>query len=309
MRTAFIKTLEKLAEKNKDIYLLVGDVGFSVIEDFKKKYGKRFIDVGIAEQNMIGVAAGMALSKKIPFIYSIIPFATMRCFEQIRNDVCYQNLDVKIVGVGSGFAYGSAGSTHHAIEDIAIMKVLPNMTIICPGDPLESQKAIEQSVSQKGPVYIRLAKGGEKIIHNEKSIVNFKIGKGIVINEGNDLTIIATGSMLNTANNISQKLKKEGINATTISMHTIKPLDQDLIIKYAKKTKRIFTIEEHNMIGGLGESVARVLCENKLNATFKIFGIPDKYPDKIGNADYLRELAGLDEDTITKKIKEMIRNG
>jgi len=178
MRTAFIKTLTEIAEEDKDVFLLTGDLGFSVFEDFEKKFGERFINIGIDEQNMTGIAAGLALENKKVFTYSIIPFATMRCFEQIRNDICYQNLDVKIIGVGAGLSYGPAGMTHQAIEDISILRTLPNMTVICPGDPIETRKAVRQSMNLSGPCYIRLGKKGEPNLHDPN--VNYQIGKGKV---------------------------------------------------------------------------------------------------------------------------------
>jgi len=307
MRNAFIKTLEKIAEKNKKIFLIVGDLGFSVIENFKIKYPSRFLNAGIAEQNMIGVSAGLALKGKLPFVYSIIPFVTMRCFEQIRDDLCYQNLNVKLIGVGGGFAYGTAGSTHHAIEDIAIMRALPNMTIICPGDPLESEAAIINAAKTYGPTYIRLGKGGEKIIHNLDIIKEFKIGKGIVLAKGKDVTLITTGGMLHTGKEICENLKKEGVNAGLISMHTIKPIDKELIKNISKNTNAIFTLEDHNIIGGLGSSVAECLCENGFKGKFKIFGIPDSYPKVTGSQEFLREYFKIDQKSLLSIIKKELK--
>ena len=239
MRKAFIDTLIKLAEKDKRIFLLSGDLGFSVLEPFKEKFTDRFFNMGVAEQNMIGVAAGLALSGKIVFVYSIVPFVTMRCFEQIRNDLCFQNLNVRLVGVGGGVAYGTAGATHHALEDIAIMRSLVNMTVIAPGDPKETEMTINASLKHSGPIYIRLGKGNEPVVHTAQ---NFEIGKGIVLKKGKDVTIIACGSMLFTAQQIEKELEKNNLSVNLISMPTVKPLDKEIILKSAHQTKAIFTI-------------------------------------------------------------------
>jgi len=306
MRNTAIRTLEAMAKKNKGIYLITGDLGFSVVEGFQKSFPQRFINAGIAEQNMIGVAAGLALSGKKPFVYSIVPFVTMRCFEQIRNDVCYQNVDVKLIGVGAGFSYGTLGSTHHAIEDISIMRSLPNMTVVCPGDPKEAEAVIRESVKHRGPLYIRLGKGGEVSVHKSESLKNFKFGKGIVLKKEGEITIISTGSMLAMACKVSENLGRKGIRSGLISMHTIKPIDSALLIDFAKKTKMFVTIEEHNIIGGLGSAVSDVICENDLNTRLLKCGIPDAYPKKIGTADYMRRQVGLDAETITTKVMNFI---
>ena len=208
MRQAFINVLTELARKDKRIFLLTGDLGFSVFEKFKEEFPKRFFDIGVAEQNMIGIASGLALSGKVAFVYSIIPFLIMRPFEQIRLDICYQNTNVKMVGVGGGFAYGSAGSTHHATEDIAIMRALPNMTVVCPADPVETELSIRCAVKYNGPVYIRL--GGEKgKIYSREP--NFKLGRGIVVREGRDVSIVSTGDMLRNVIEATKMLSKKKI--------------------------------------------------------------------------------------------------
>lgn len=300
MRSAFISTLTELAKRNKDIFLLTADLGFSVLENFKDEFSGRFYNVGVAEANMAGIAAGLALSGKTVFIYSIVPFATMRCFEQIRNDICYQDLNVRIVGVGGGFSYGSAGMTHYAFEDISLMRSLFNMTVICPGDPLETRLAVKESLRRKGPIYIRIGKGGDALVHTV--IEDFKIGSGITIYTGRDLTIIATGNMLNIAKQVSDRLREENLSVRFISMHTIKPIDRNLIINAASQTKAIFTLEEHSIIGGLGSAVAEVLAEQKNKVKFMRFGLLDKAPKEVGSHDYLRQRYGLDTGSITRNI-------
>lgn len=299
MRRTFINTLIELAEKDKGIFLLTGDLGFSVLERFRDKFPDRFFDVGVAEQNMIGVAAGLALSGKIVFVYSIVPFVTMRCFEQIRNDLCFQNLNVRLVGTGGGFSYGSAGSTHYALEDVAIMRSLVNMTVICPADPIETELVVKSSLSHQGPIYIRLGKRNEPVIHSK---LNFQIGRGIIVEHGGDVTIIASGSMLLIAKQISESLKNNNLSVRIISMPTVKPLDKRIILKSARETKAIFTLEEHSIIGGLGSAVSEVLAESKHKVMFKRFALPDRYNEFVGSQKYLLERSGLSVQQITKTI-------
>lgn len=294
MRTAFINTLHGLAKKDKNIFLLNGDLGFSVLEDFTKSYPDRSLNMGVAEANMIGVAAGLALSGKTVFVYSIVPFVTARVFEQVRNDVALQKANVKIVGVGSGLAYGQLGPTHHSIEDIALMRALPNMTVVCPGDPFEAAEATKALAAFNGPAYLRISKKGEPNVHAHMPL--FKIGKGILIKKGHEGTLIATGNMLPTAHAVVEALAKRGKNMRLISMHTIKPLDHRIIKKAIKETPAIFTLEEHNVIGGLGSAVAEVLAENyqsKKLIHFRRFGICDRFTLMAGSHDFLRNLHAL----------------
>ena len=259
MRIAFINTLSEIARQDKRVILLTGDLGFSVFEKYIEELPRQFLNMGVAEQNMTGVAAGLAMEGKIPIIYSIVPFATMRNFEQIRNDICYQNLNVKIVGVGAGFSYGPYGHTHHGLEDIGILRTLPNLVILAPGDPLEVKLATQAMLKHKGPVYLRLGKAGEPNVHEK--LLQFKIGKGIIIIKGNDITLVATSTMLYRGCEVVKELEKKGIKTRLVSMHTIKPVDTELIHDSAQKTKAIFTLEEHSLIGGLGSAVAEVLAE------------------------------------------------
>jgi len=305
MRTAFINTLTKLAKRNPDIFLLTGDLGYSVIEAFQKDFPRRFFNIGVAEANMAGIAAGLALSGKTVFMYSIVPFVTMRCFEQIRNDICIQNLKVRIIGAGGGLCYGSAGPTHHSIEDISIMRSLPNMTVICPGDPLEAELAIRSSENYPGPVYIRLGRSKEPAVHT--GIKGFKIGKAILINGGRDVAIIATGNMLNTAAQVTRGLLRRGISVCLISMHTVKPIDKEIIRSVVLKAKAVFTIEEHSIIGGLGSAVSEVLAEEGKEVCFTRIGLPDAYPKEIGSQEYLRSKLGLSINDVERRIIETYR--
>lgn len=262
MRESYVRALAEIAKKDKRIFGLVGDIGTFTYDDFKVACPDRFVNVGIAECNMVGMAAGLALEGKIPFIYTITPFVTARAFEPIRVDVCYQNLNVKVVGCGSGFSYSTLGCTHHATDDISIMRALPNMTILSPADPREAGKSVKAAVEHFGPTYIRIGRSGEPNITPED--YNFEIGKSVQLRTGKDLTIIGTGSILYNALQAAEILQRErGLETEVVNMHTIKPIDEKAILESANRTGRVFTLEEHGIIGGLGSAVAEVLAENK----------------------------------------------
>jgi transketolase len=229
----------------------------------------------------------------------------MRPFEHIRNDICYQNLNVKIVGVGAGFSYSFYGASHHGLEDISLMRSLPNMTVVCPGDPLEAKSATRASVKHVGPMYIRLAKAGEPAVH--QSPIKFQIGRAIEILKGNDATIIVTSNLLQNAAEAGRLLKQQGIACRVLSMHTIKPIDKLAILKAAKETKAIITLEEHSIIGGLGSTVAEVLAENRQAVKFKRLGIPDEYPHIIGSQNFFREKYGLSVKQIVQTVKQAVK--
>jgi transketolase len=296
MRSVFIKTLEKLASVDNRIFLLTGDLGFKTFDKFRDSFQERFINVGVAEANMIGIAAGLALSGKNVYCYSIIPFLTMRCLERIRIDLCYHNLNVKLIGAGAGLVYGLEGVTHHAIEDIAIMRSLPNMTVVAPECPLEVEALIKESHAYKGPLYIRLGREGEPCVHN--SAPEFKIGRGIIVRKGRDISIIATGIILYQAKIASEILINEGLDVTLIGMHTIKPLDKDIIKYCANNNKAIFTLEEHSIIGGLGSAVSEFLLEICYKGLFRKIALPDEYCSYIGGHHYLLGKYGLSPEAI-----------
>ncbi len=292
MRTAFINALIESARVDQRIFLLVGDLGYSVVEPFAQEFSSRFINVGIAEQNMTGLATGLALCGKIVFTYSIANFPTLRCLEQIRNDVCYHSANVKIVAIGGGVAYGAQGMTHHATEDLAIMRALPNMTVLAPGDPVETTLVTGAIASWPGPCYLRLGKAGEPVVH--ETIPEFQIGKAILVRRGNDVTLVSTGGMLYNTMQAANKLSTHGIEMTVISMPTIKPLDTEAILASARETQGIVTIEEHSIIGGLGSAVAEVLASQKdVRVPLLRLGLPDAFSKEIGGQEYLRYRHGL----------------
>ncbi len=305
MRTAFIETLFELARHDKRIVLITGDLGFRVVTPFMEQLPKQFVNAGVAEQNMTGLAAGMALSGKVVFTYSIANFPTLRCLEQIRNDVCYHNANVKIVAVGGGFAYGSMSVTHHATEDLAIMRALPNMIVVAPGDPVETREATRAVVAQPGPCYLRLGKAGEPEVH--KNSIQFSLGKAIRLRDGDDLTVISTGGLLQTAVRTATRLAEIGLETRVLSMHTLKPLDTEAVLAAARETRAIVTLEEHSIIGGLGSAVAEVLAEaGGVQARFKRLGLPPYFSHHVGSQDFLRERHGLTEDGILKSVQPLL---
>jgi len=291
LRTTFINTLRDLARKDERIFLITIDMGYSVLEQFREEFPDRFLNTGIAEQNAIGVAAGLALSGKIVYVYSIIPFVTMRCFEQVRLDLAYNNANVKLVGIGAGMTYGPFGASHHSIEDIAIMRSIPNMTVLCPGDPIETEQLTRQSYEIKSPVYIRLGKNGEPKIHSEETKI--KLGHATQVTEGNDLILITTSNMLEKGKKWVDEWKEEGISVRLISMHTIKPFDVQTVKELIDYNIPIITLEEHNIIGGLGSAVAEVIAESGKAVSFKRIGVPDKYSHYVGSHEFQREKFGI----------------
>lgn len=262
--------------------------------------------MGVAEQNMMAFAGGLALSGKIPVVYSIATFATLRPYEQIRNDICYQNLNVKIVGVGAGLTYSQYGATHHAMEDIGLMRLLPRMTVIVPGDPLEVDSAVRAMLAYEGPCYLRIGSRGEPNIHGAPP--KFRIGKGFVLREGADAALIATGNMLATAAKATELLHAKGIVARLISMPTVKPLDEELVLDTARKFKYLFTIEEHGIIGGLGSAVAEFLAEHPTGTCFARIASADAFQPVGGMLAYVRGLNGLTPEKIAERVSAKISN-
>ncbi len=306
MRTAFIETLFELAKHDERIVLIVGDLGFSVVTAFMEQLPRQFLNAGVAEQNMTSMAAGMALSGKIAFTYSIANFPTLRCLEQVRNDVCYHNANVKIISVGGGFAYGSMGVTHHATEDLAVMRALPGMVVVAPGDPVETRAATRAITAYPGPCFLRLGKAGEPKVHQTE--IDFVLGEAIRLREGRDATLISTGGLLQTTVQAAQRLADEGIETRVLSMHTLKPLDTDAVLAAARETRAIMTVEEHSVIGGLGSAVAEVLAEaGGAKVAFKRIGLPSAFSPHIGSQEFLQERHGLTAEAISKYVAGVLQ--
>ncbi len=308
MRDTVIKTLIELGKKDKDIELITGDLGFGVLKPFWETLPNQFINAGIAEQNMTGVAAGLALEGKKVFTYSIGNFPTLRCLEQIRNDCAYHNANVNIICVGGGYVYGSLGMSHHATEDIACLRALPDVTVICPGDPLEAKLATEVIAHTDGTTYLRLGRGGEKVVNN--SIKKFTIGKAYKIRDAKDMpnkiAIFSTGAILEETSKACDILEEQGIAAEQYSFPTVKPIDKGVISDCAKRFDYIFTVEEHNIQGGFGSAIAEVLCECEGIAKLHRIGINDFYCIEVGSQSYLREQVGINAEGIVDKVKGVI---
>ena len=302
MRKTFINILVQIAEKDERIYLLTADMGYGLVEPFAKRFPDRFINVGVAEQNMIGIATGLALSGKIPFVYSIGNFPTLRCIEHIRNDICYHNLNVNIVAGNTGLTYGALGSSHHATEDIAIMRALPNMSVIVPSDKIEVSLATKAIAALKTPCYLRLGKADWA-----RESFNFKIGKAKELIDGTDVTLITMGWMRHNSMRAAEELyATSNIKVCVLNMNTVKPLDTEAILKTAQNTKTIITVEEHSIIGGLGSAVAEVLAEAGSNIKFKRMGVPDVFCTQVGTHDELLKACHLTVDDIVREVMDAI---
>lgn len=300
MRDTFVRTLVQLAKENRNIELITGDLGFGVLKPFWEQCPDQFTNAGIAEQNMTSVAAGMAMQGKIVFTYSIGNFPTLRCYEQIRNDCAYHKANVKIVCVGGGFVYGSLGMSHHATEDIAALRALPDVAVVCPADLVEAEAATKAIVDYPGTVYLRLGRGGEKRIH--ESIPEFVIGKAIKVQDGQRVAIFSTGAIFEEVTGADLILKKHGITPAIYTFPTVKPIDREVIKECGAKYDLIVTCEEHNVVGGFGSAVAEVMCETPHTARLIKIGLDDCYSTKVGSQKYLREQYGLSSDNIAGTI-------
>lgn len=301
-REAYGNTLVELIDKNKDVVVLDADLAHATKTlDFSQKCPERFFNMGIAEADMIGTAAGLAVCGKIPFASTFAVFATGRAFDQIRNTVCYAKLNVKIVGTHAGITVGPDGGTHEAIEDIALMRSLPNMSVIVPSDDVEARAAVLAAAEYNGPVYLRMARVASPTYHAED--YKFEFGKGELVRDGKDITIVATGLMVTKALEAAEKLAETGILAQVVNIHTIKPLDKELIVACAKKTGKVITVEEANVYGGLGSAVCEVLAD-KYPVPVKRIGVQDKF-GKSGDPDELLKEYGLTAEDIVRTAKEI----
>lgn len=303
-RESFGEALCELAKTNKDIVVLDADLAAATKTSiFKKAYPKRFFDCGIAEANMVGVAAGLASCGKIPFAASFAMFATGRAFEQIRNSVAYPQLNVKIAGSHAGISTGEDGATHQCLEDIGVMRTIPNMTVINPADHYEMLGAVKAAVEIDGPVYIRLGRLAIESVNNNDDY-KFELGKGVTLRDGKDVTVVATGLVVGEAVKAAEELAAQGIDARVINIHTIKPIDQEIIIKAAKETGKIITFEEHNVIGGLGDAVLSVVSE-KCPVPVKKCGVNDRFGYS-GPAKELLEIFGLTASGVVREVKKFL---
>ena len=300
------EVLTQLGDKYPDIVALTADLASSTkIGRFGKKYPERFINVGIAENTMFGMAAGLALAGFKPVVSTFAAFASLRCAEQVRTDICYQNLNVKIIATHAGISFGQAGSTHHCTEDIAVMRSFANMTVIVPSDGMETGNAVAAAMEWPGPVYIRIGRGFEPPV-NKTPDYGYEIGKAITMREGKDVTIIACGVGVLQAVRAAELLDRQGLSARVINMHTIKPIDRDAIIQAVKDTRRIITVEDHNIMGGLGSAVAEVIVESGKACAFRKLGVPDCYAI-VGYPEDLYHFYKFDADGIVETVSELMR--
>jgi transketolase len=306
MRNAFADELTKLGDEDSRVVMLSGDIGNRLFDKFRAAHAERFFNCGVAEANMMGVAAGMAMSGLRPVAYTITPFVTTRCLEQIRVDVCYHEAPVVIVAVGAGLSYSGLGPTHHSCEDISFLRSIPNMVVICPGDAWEVRAALRAALAQNRPVYIRMGKKGEPLVHDGIP-ADFAIGRAITVEDGRDVCLLSTGNMLPDSVEVAKRLKKNGVSAKTISFHTVKPLDDFCLEKAFTDFPLVATIEEHSLIGGLGSAVAEWVIDNAIAPSkFLRFGTKDAFFKKSGGQRYAREQLGLASHQIAGRILESL---
>lgn len=300
MRNSFISTLLEMAKKDRNVEVVTGDLGFGVLKPFWETVPDQFVNAGIAEQNMTAMAAGMALEGKTVFTYSIGNFPTLRCLEQIRNDCAYHGANVKVVCVGGGFVYGSLGMSHHATEDLAVMRALPDVTVFAPADRVEAAAVAKAAAEHEGTCYIRLGRGGERVARED--IGEFRIGKAIPVQKGNRAAIFSTGDIYGEVAEAAELLQRSGITPTVYTFPTVKPLDAETVRACAAEHELIVTCEEHNIIGGLGTAVAEVLTEILSKARLVRLGIEGSYCTIVGDQQHLRRQYGLCGDQIARRI-------
>jgi transketolase len=302
MRGAFVDALSAAAEADDRIWLLTGDLGFNVLEGFAEKFPDRYVNAGVAEQNMIGVAAGIAMAGNIPFVYSLGNFPVMRCLEQIRNDVCYHDLPVRIVALGGGLTYGSLGYTHHSVEDIGVLKTMPNLKVIAPGDPYEAAAATTELAALSGPAYLRLGRAGERHVHQTPP--DFALGRANTLREGTDAALIATGAVLALGADAADILAEQGVQVRLISMHTVSPMDEEAV-RRAAETQVVVTIEEHGP-GGMTSSVAELLVGTEVR--FAAVRLKPEAQTVADTQSGLRERQGLTAESIVETVLSLIKD-
>ncbi len=305
MRSLFNRVLVDLAREDRRIWMILADIGYGEIEPFRDAFPDRWFNCGVAEQNMTGVACGVAMEGNIAITYSIANFPTLRCLEQIRNDVCYHNANVKIVIIGGGLAYGPLGVSHQATEDIAIMRALPNMIVFCPGDFAEAEAGVHAMIAHDGPFYYRCGYKQEPPIHTGS--IDFELGRAITAREGTDATFIFTGTIGNQVMPAAEQLAAHGIDCRVLSLHTVKPIDRQAIVAAAGETGAIITVEEHQLQGGLGSAVAEVLAdEGAIPQRFLRIGLPDAYVSRVGTHEWLLNEYGLSAPRIVARVQAFL---
>lgn len=303
MRSAYLETLYDLAQKDKNVYAIISDNGAIVYDKYRRDFPNQYINAGISEANMVGMAAGMASRGKVPFAYTIGAFLAYRAYEFILNDVCLQNQNVKLVGIGAGCSYSLLGSSHHTIFDLSVLRVLPNLTLFCPASPLEVKKVVRAAYEINGPVYIRLGTNREPEIYNGD--YDFVVGKAVTLREGTDITLMGTGSIVADVLTAADKLAMQGVSVRVLNFPTLKPLDETAIQKAAQETGRIVTVEEHSIYGGFGGAVAEVLAESSITAKFKRVGLTN-FAQGYGKHAEVKAANGIGVDDIVAAAKGVL---
>ena len=307
MRNIFVNKLIERARIDKDIFLLTGDLGYRVLEPFRDEFSDRFINVGIAENNMVGIGTGLALAKKKIFLYSILPFLIYKNLEQIRNNICLHDLNIKLIGNGGGFHYGVHGISHNTSEDLSIMRSLPNMTVFSPGSKIEAEMIINLMFDHIGPSFIRLGRVPDRE-YLQETPKKYQLGDILELKKGNDLSLFCAGNIIDEVYETAINLESKGIKAQVVSFPTIKPINNDHVISFAKNTSKIFTIEEHSIIGGLGGAISEILMESNLsNIFFKRIALSDRCHNKSGSQQFLRKINGLTSELLTKQILSYVK--
>lgn len=304
MRTRFFADLLDAAGQDPDLVLMVGDLGFGVIGPFVEAHPTQFVNAGVAEQNMTGMAAGMALAGAKVFTYSIANFPTLRCLEQIRNDIAYHGADVTVVAVGGGLAYGALGMSHHATEDLAIMRSIPGMTVAAPGDPEETSAVLADLLANGGPAYLRLGKAGERSVHHLRP--SLRRGESLCLRSGRDVALLSTGAMLPTVVDAADELEAEGLSVSVISVPYLAPFDERAVCAAGFGHQLVVTVEEHSISGGLGGAVAEVLAETRGSCVMMRIGVPHRFSSVVGDQAYLRAQHGLTQEGIVKRVNEKL---
>lgn len=306
MRNAFADEITKLGQEDGRVVMLSGDIGNRLFDKFKAAQPERFFNCGVAEQNMTGVATGMAMNGLRPFTYTIAPFGTTRCLEQIRTDAAYHDVPVTVVSVGGGLAYSGLGPTHHACEDLAFLRAIPNMVVIAPADSWEVRAALRAVLKQDRPAYIRLGKKGEPLVH-QGPVADFAIGKAITISDGADICLLSTGNMLPEAVEAARLLKDQGLSARVVSFHTVKPLDEACLAETFGKFSLVVTLEEHSINGGFGSAIAEWMADHGPHrARLLRIGAPDAFFKKSGEQEYARHMLGLDAAAIARRSADAL---
>lgn len=304
MRTTFVNCFNQLADSGHDVHLLTGDLGFKLLDPIREKHPARFTNVGVAESNMIGIAAGMALRGTRVFCYSIAPFVIFRPLDQIRDDLCHMRLPVVLVAAGGGLHYAMEGMTHHAIEDIALTRALPGLTVLAPGDPVECEVLIHAAMKRDGPCYLRLGGNGNPVIYADSHRPRF--GQISCLQPDGDVAIIANGEMLIAARQAVELLRVEGVMCRLYSIHTLKPIDHMTLEAIAGDCRCIVTVEEHNVINGIGTAIAEILLSCGYRGKFRKCGIPDEYASELGEKEWLRDRYGLGQEGIALAMRELL---